>query len=284
MSVLPALTRDLKNRLLGIIENHKDYFILTGSNREDEFGCCPSDEVTMADKLVRAGILSASREQAPADACPVTIYAFRNEIISEIGDLKFVRNEDFRNQVYEQLKKIRRGKPGKSSPVSFIKINQELPKTLARWILLLFALITILLAVIRIIGPSEPSPDKELHAWLDITGPSSTALVLFHYHKRCDQCLAMEKYAREVLVDEFPGMTENKQIQFRQVVIDREENRRLTERLGLFTATLVIIRFEDHKEDSIRVLDRSWALYDDEAEFKNMLSRELNLMMGLENE
>ena len=268
MSVLTTISRDLKSRMLRIIEYHKDYFMLTGSNREDEFGCCPSDEVTMADNLVRAGILSASRERAAADACPVTIYAFRNEILSTLGDLQFSQDKDFRQEVSYLLKNSRHG----------------LLKILSRWVLLVFVVVTILLAIIRISGPSLPLQNMGLYSRLDVSRPNSMVLVLFHYSKRCEQCLAMESHAREVLKDEFPGMMQKKQIQFRQVVMELDQNRRLIDRLGLFTSTLVIIRFEGRREDSIRVLNRSWSLYNDEVEFKKMLSEELHQMIGQENE
>jgi hypothetical protein len=267
LSLLTAISRDLKNRMIHIIESQKDYFILTGSNREDEFGCCPSDEVTMSDKLVRAGILSACRERAAADACPVTIYAFRNEIVNTLGDLKFSQDRDFRLEVLYRLKNNRHG----------------LLKNLSRWLLLVFVVISILLAISRISRPSFPVQNKGLYNRLDVTRSNGTVLVLFHYSKRCEQCLTMERYAREVLKDEFPGMVQKKQIQFRQVVMDLDENRSLIERFGLFTSTLVIIRFEGREEDSIHVLDNYWNLYSNEVEFKKMLTEELHQMIGQEN-
>lgn len=262
LSVLTTITRDLKIRILRLIESQKDYFILTGSNREDEFGCCPSDEVTKADSLVRAGILSASRERAAADACPVTIYAFRNEIVNTQGDLQFSRDTEFRRMVRDSLNNSRFGSI----------------KMLARWILLVFVIVTILLAISRISSPSLPLQSKGLYTQLDVSRPNSTVLVLFHYSKRCQQCLIMERYAREVLEDEFPKMVQDRQIQFRQVVIDLDENRSLIDRFHLYTSTLVIVRFKGKKEDSIRVLDRPSTLYNDEVEFKKMLSEELHQM------
>ena len=261
-SALSHISRDFSERLIRTIESQKDYFMLTGSNREDAYGCCPSDEVTMADQLVGAGILSASRERATLEACPVTIYAFRNELTSTAGDLQFSQDQEFRQEVLSRLKNNRR----------------SIIKGLARWTLFAFVVVTILLAIIRISGPSSSLQDHGLYTRLEVSRPNGTALVLFHYSQRCDQCLAMEKYAWEVLRDEFPGMIQRKQIRFRQVIMDLPENRSLIDRLGLVTSTLVIIRFEGMEEDSIRVLDRSWALYNDEVEFKKMLSEELHQM------
>ncbi|MBD3181333.1 hypothetical protein GF312_03510 [Candidatus Poribacteria bacterium] len=267
LTVLKTISRGLKNRMLRILESQKDYFILTGSNREDEYGCCPSDEVTEADNLVKAGILSASRESTADDACPVTIYAFRNEIVDSLGQMQFNQNSDLRQDVYKRLKNNR----------------SHLLKITARWALLGFVIVTLILALTRIYDtPAPPRNNNGLHTRLDVPMPNSTILVLFHYKKRCEQCLAMEKYAREVLEDNFHEMLQQKQIQFRQAVMDLEENRNFIERFGLFTSTLVIIKFEDMEEDSIRVLDRSWTLYTNEMEFKKMLTEELNHMIGHE--
>jgi hypothetical protein len=248
--------------MLQTIESKKDYFILTGSNREDEYGCCPSDEVTMADSFARDGILSASREHATAEACPVTIYAFRNEITSIDGNLQFSQDQNFRDEIRDRLKKN----------------NPGLMKVLARLALFVFVTVTIVLAIIRISGPSSPLQNNGLYTRLEVSRPNSTVVVLFHYSQRCDQCLAMERYSMEVLRDDFPTMMQKKQILFRQVLMDLPENRGMIDRFDLITSTLVIIRFEEMVENSISVLDRSWALFNNEKEFKKMLREELHQM------
>ena len=266
LSALNSISGDLRDKMLQTIENKKDYFILTGSNREDEYGCCPSDEVTQADNLVREGILSASREPAMAEACPLTIYAFRNEISSMDKNLRFSQDQNFRDEVRKRLQKG----------------NLRLLKLLTRLALLVFIAVTIALAIIRISGPSSPLQENELYSRLDVSRPNSTLLVLFHYRQRCEQCLAMERYSREVLENDFPGMMQKKQIQFRQVVMDRPENRDLIDRFDLLSSSLVIINFDDMHEDSIRVLGRSWELYNKEIEFKKMLKEDLHQMTGQE--
>jgi hypothetical protein len=262
LRALIHISRDLRSRILQTIEEKREYFILTGSNREEEYGCCPSDEVTMADRLVRSGILAASREPAAADGCPLTIYSFRNELSGMEGDLQFTRDQDFRDEVRDRLMK--------NSPKTL--------KLITRWVLFVFVAVTMILAVIRIAGPSNPLEGGSLYTRFEVTRPNSTLLLLFHYNQRCEQCLAMEKYSREVLQDEFPELIRNHQIVFREVVMDLPGNRDLIERFGLVTSTLVIIRFDHMKEDSVRVLNRSWALFDNEMEFKKMLLKELHQM------
>jgi hypothetical protein len=162
------------------------------------------------------------------------------------------------------------------------KNNPGLLKAITRWALFIFVALTLLLAIVRISGPSSPLQNNELYTRLEVSRPNSTVLVLFHYNKRCEQCLTMEKYSREVLKDDFSTMEQKKEIQFRQVVMDLPENRTLVDRYGLVTSTLVIIKFQNMEEDSIRVLDRSWALFNQEKEFKKMLSEELHQMTGQE--
>ncbi len=265
-SSLDTISRELRTRILLALKNRKDYFMLTGSNSEDQFGCCPSDEVTEADKLVSSGILSASHEQEAPDACPLTIYSFQNEMSNVVGKLQFNQNQSFRQEVHSRLRKSR---PGKL-------------KILARWALLVFVALTITLAIVRLSGPSPAYGVYELYERLETSRPNGIVLVLFHYSKRCDQCLAMEKHTRDVLRDDFPEMMNNNQVQFRQVKMDLPENRKLIDRLGIITSTLVIVRFEEMREDSISVLDRSWTLYDNEIEFKTMLSEELHKMVRTE--
>ena len=268
LSALNNISRELRGKMIQTIEKKKDYFILTGSNREDEYGCCPSDEVTLADNLVRHGILSDSREPATAEACPLTIYAFRNEISSIDGHLKFNQDQHFRDEV---SKRLQQG-------------NLRLLKLLTRLVLLVFIAVTIALALIRISRPSAPLQETELYSRLEVSRPNSTLLVLFHYRQRCEQCLAMEQYSREVLEDDFSGMIQKKQLQFRQVAMDLPENRSLIDRFELLTSSLVIIRFDDMQADSIRVLNRSWELSNKETEFKKMLREDLHQMIGQENE
>ncbi len=260
LSALHQISRDLLNRMLSVIEGGKDYFILTGSNREDEFGCCPSDEVTMADILVRAGILSASREPAATDSCPVTIYAFRNEITSMTGNLQFIQDDSFRKELLSRLK---------NTHVKNLRLA-------TRWALLVFVALTIILAIIRVSGPVVTDTGPALYDRLDVSWPDGTVVVLFRYSQRCEQCRAMERYAKEVMQDKFPALIQNEQIEFRQLVMDLPQNRSLIDRFELVTSTVVIIRFEGKLEKDIRVLGRSWSLYDNELKFKEMLTDELN--------
>jgi hypothetical protein len=114
---------------------------------------------------------------------------------------------------------------------------------------------------------------------LELTRPGTTAVVLFNYNRRCEQCLALERFTREVLRDQFPGQLASKQLQFREVIMDLPRNREVVEELGLVTSTVVIYRFRGYEVDTTVVLNRSWELYDHEQEFKQMFQNELSQLM-----
>ena len=59
-------------------------------------GCCPSDEVGEANRLVEAGVLSAISQEVYGNACPVSYYAFKDEIFVHEEDIQFKKNQEIR--------------------------------------------------------------------------------------------------------------------------------------------------------------------------------------------
>jgi hypothetical protein len=93
--VLDALAKSsshLRQRLHRLIEGEEPYFILTGSDPKDSQGCCPSTHVGEANRLVDMGLLSCYRENAAADNCTTTIYAFAGEIKVRDNQPEFIIN------------------------------------------------------------------------------------------------------------------------------------------------------------------------------------------------
>ena len=80
LAALRAAPRAFKRRLLQLIDSREPYLVLTGSDPAEAGGCCPSTQVGVANRLVKAGALQAYAPPAPPDACSVTFYAFRGEI------------------------------------------------------------------------------------------------------------------------------------------------------------------------------------------------------------
>lgn len=104
LDALDELQDAMKRRLQAVIARGEEYFILTGSDPAQKDGCCPSNDVGLANKLVDSGILEARGELANSD-CPVTLYAFASEVRPGAGKPVFVRNEPLRAAVRERLEK-----------------------------------------------------------------------------------------------------------------------------------------------------------------------------------
>ena len=99
---LDELPEAMKRRLQAILSRGDEYFILTGSDPAQKDGCCPSNDVGIANRLVERGILESRGELANSE-CPVTLYAFASEIRSGAGKPVFVRNEALRTAVRDRL-------------------------------------------------------------------------------------------------------------------------------------------------------------------------------------
>ena len=80
LEALRAAPRDVKQRLLQLIDGREPYWVLTGSDPDVAGGCCPSTTVGAANRLVAAGALQSFAPPAPPDACTATFYAFSGEI------------------------------------------------------------------------------------------------------------------------------------------------------------------------------------------------------------
>ena len=101
--VLRKIDPALKKRLITVITEKYDYFILTGTDPADAGGCCPSGEVAGARLLVEAGILQSTEIAGHPGACPSAMYAFAGEISGKSGGVTFVTNREVRDRVYDHL-------------------------------------------------------------------------------------------------------------------------------------------------------------------------------------
>ncbi len=102
-TVLPAVNKGMKKKLLELIKKEGKYFVLTGTNPSDPHGCCPSLDVGIALKLVDAGILSSFGSPTPPDGCPITIFAFAGEITIKDREPRFKINSELRGKVLNHL-------------------------------------------------------------------------------------------------------------------------------------------------------------------------------------
>lgn len=106
---LRGISNPLRRRLARLVERNEPYLVLTGSDPKDVQGCCPNTQVGEANRLVAAGVLSSYRENAPADSCTTTIYAFAGEIAMRDNRPEFTVNTATRAAAAAALRHVDRG-------------------------------------------------------------------------------------------------------------------------------------------------------------------------------
>jgi hypothetical protein len=259
--VLGKITRVTGRRIRRLIDERQSYFILMGSDPRDIHGCCPSDEVGSANRLVEAGILQFLSWHTPPGTCPTTIYAFAGEIEEKSGSPNFSINEELRIHVKRHLKASRRWKTA-------------IVKNILRVALLLFVGLSVgyyfwqrqrISADAAGLGTLNPSSVK-----------NGVAVYFFHTSVRCDPCLNMEAFTKRTLRDHFSEEVSNGAVDYAQINIDDPRYRHLITRYSIFTSTVVLVRFVDGLEKDFRSLTpQVWQLYNSEQEFISMLNSEL---------
>lgn len=258
-STLGLLSDTFKGRLLNLIDDHKKYFVLIGNDAQDQFGCCPSEEVSEANRLVRNGILSALAEPIQGDSCPVTVYAFKDEISAQENVLASNINTDFRKQVRKYL-----------HPVTPSKW-----KLMLKWVLLAFITVSLILAAKKCDTLQQVSKGNSIPEQLNPAKKKQIQLILFHNKKRCFQCLQIEKYSLDVLNDIFSEKLSDESLKFKPMIIDDAENLPIVDHFGIFSATLVLLDFNKNELVKSKVLMEVTASYREEKIFKAKLKNEV---------
>ncbi len=256
---LSSLQSPLKKKLKATIRNEKRFFILTGSDPQDTLGCCPSDDVAEANRLVRAGVLSAYRQPGPKDACPLTTYGFNGEFDQVDGQLQMTYNHTLRKQV--------------------LNIIENHPSTIkqgvVKWSLLFFVLITAALAVARLIVAPPEQETPSLYALLNPEMKDGIMIVLFHNEKRCVQCLNMERFITDFVNKNSTNVATGQVITFKLINMNEKRYAGLVNQFGIFTSTPVLIDFRQGRVSNTQVLHDAWKLHLSPDAFKDMLENEM---------
>ena len=261
---LGEINKELKARLSHIIDHQKKYFILIGHEVDDHLGCCPSQEVTDANLLVKYGILSSLAEPLPGDACPVTVYAFKDELTVSPDGFTGQINEAFRSRVRKALSR---------SPHSVLK-------KMLKGVLLVFVIISLGLAVRKCQSMEHGGQGKAAYEQLLLTPEDRYVVVLFHNQKRCYQCLQMEKLTQDLLTGASWNELGDHKPAFKTIVIDNPENEVLISRFGIFAPTLVLMEFNQGELVNSKKILNVTGLYRDEELFKEGMEKEVRRFVG----
>jgi len=259
-SRLNGISKNIRDKILRMIRDENEYFILTGSDPIDHLGCCPSQEVAEANKLVRAGILESCSQTHFEDACPVTIYAFQGEMKEEKQDVKFQPDPDFRRTVLNKLN---------------ARSDGSLKKTI-RWALLAFVFLSVFIGIYKIAEKSHYADDQNLYEQLMPTEDEQLMILLFHYHKRCLQCLNLEIFTRDVLNTNYEEEIASNRILFRMIDMDAPEYRGMVKQFGFISAMIVLVEFKNGDENEVKVVEDAWKFFDDEQNYKALIRKEIN--------
>ena len=265
---MSLVSDNFRTRLLRVINDQKKYFFLIGNDSKDQFGCCPSEEVSEANQLVKYGILSALAEPVKGDACPVTMYAFKDEISIEENVLSSSIQQKFRGKVRVHLKK---------STLSRWQV-------IVKWLLLVFIMISLIFAARKWYKMQHNSTDGSLYEQLNPEKKNQSQVILFHNRKRCFQCLQMETFTRELLAETYSDELSNKCLEIRTIIIDDPDNLKLVKQFGIYAATVVLIKFDQEKIVKVNVLNEATGLYRNENTYKDYLKNELQQFLIEENE
>ncbi len=231
LTALDETPAEMNQRLLNLIDSDSEYFIITGSDVRDWDGCCPSDGVTAANRLVEAGVLQVARlnNETPG-ACPVNIYAIAGEITQGKTQPEFKTRHTFRQRVREYLLKGR-----KSSQPSWIKA--------LRWSLLLFVAFTLVTILIQRLneGTDNTIVNIDLVEVLDLPFKNGLLVLQFHRTQRCAFCNNMENHTREALSLYFASELLERKMAFRQMNMELRKYETLKTNYEIFTSTLLLI-------------------------------------------
>jgi len=270
LSALDRASDSIRRRLTVLIERADPYILMSGSDPGDLNGCCPSDEVGEANRLVSAGILCRMVPPAHPDACTTALYALAGEIKVEVGNENpvFTTNEALRATVLTRL--------GRRSWLA----KSPLLKVIRLVILLLFVL-----GVSAALRQAWPSPDKRTFEELvSATVPSphegsGVMVVYFLGSERCERCAAMERLSRQVVGEMFAA--DSGRVLFVPIDLASRKNTALRQRMAQPFSTLGVARFDSGKMGSLRMItEDAWGLYQDEPAFRNMLATRIRALLA----
>ncbi|MCF6176106.1 MAG: hypothetical protein L3J71_10105 [Victivallaceae bacterium] len=268
---LDNITPKLKNRLVSVIKENKDYFILIGSDPIVKLGCCPSEEVGCANLLVAGGVLGKQEQELPDDACPSTLYTFKGELGHDNQGVNcYIPDQAFRKEILGRIEHR----------------SRHLSMFLVKWILLLFVLFSLLFSFIKLYRQEMPlgRTSIELNKLLKLEHANQFAVLLFHASIRCAQCRNMEKFSKLTLEEYFRENEKTNTPVFRLINRNAVEYKNLVEKWDIFTSTIALAEFRNGKLYRHEIVKEAWDTYNAKELFIEMLRQKLTSFMEGKNE
>lgn len=261
---IPQSTRQLLRK---VISGRDPYFVLTGTDPDIPGGCCPSTDVGASNRLVRAGILQSWGGDVDGDACPTTIYAFRDEIRTENNRPVFSVNEPFRRTVESELEN-----PGRARIPIWIKA--------VRTVLAVFVLSALFYGIATQLLFTEGTTQVADLPLPALAAEDSIVLYIFHSASTCEACTNMKKLTAEAIQTYFPQESQSGRIRIVHINYDLPENQHLKKQYGVYTSSVMAVLYRQRREQSRRLLTEAWRLYRSQKEFTEMIRNEVTALLA----
>jgi hypothetical protein len=263
---LDITSESMRLRLQKVISNKENYFILTGSDPWDLYGCCPSKETGAANRLVESGILESWQASKHQDSCPITVYAFNREIKIKEGKPSFTENTLFREQVLKQL-------------ALGLSHWQKNTINILRLALLLFVLVSLIYAINKSPQIREDSTENSDDKFIE--NSDIVKVYIAHFGISCQVCENMKKLTQQAMNRYFKQYIDAEELIYQPLNIDDPRNASLVNYFNLYSNSVIFAherhgKIVDHKivKDRISILSHS------DSEFIEMIREELILFMN----
>jgi len=266
LNALNDVSDEMRDRLRRMIVRRDPHFVLTGTDPADIGGCCPSNEVGYANRLVRAGILESWGPPAGPEDCPSRFYAFRNEINVTDDQPRFTIDVAFRDQVAECLSETRPRRPAHS------------------WIRrALLAFVAVSVAVFigdELKGRTSSGRPAEAAIADQCRRLENGVLVcLLTSAQSCAACDAMRAFTNRALEEHFGRHRSDGKLRFAEISVAGDVNRDFREKHELLATSLMLVEARDGLGQRRKVLAEAWHLTGKEEAFIRMLRQQLNTFM-----
>ncbi len=93
----------------------------------------------------------------------------------------------------------------------------------------------------------------------------------FHTEYRCWSCNQFEKLTKEVIEESYSDQVEKKQIEFKSINIETDENKHYVEDYKLVTKSVVLSLQKGNNQVDWKNMDKIWTLVRDSEKFKSYI-------------
>jgi hypothetical protein len=127
--------------------------------------------------------------------------------------------------------------------------------------------------------PAEPGEAEVLQ-----TPNQGTVVWYFYSGPPCDTCRKLKSYALESLQEHFKKQLDSGTLQWGTLNMEKPPNEHYASDFGLFTKSIVLIKFKEGKPEKWQNLDRIWDLVDDRAAYSEYIRSQTLTFLGEKSE